>query len=355
MRRRIARLVALVACGMSVAVASAQTSQTSQPPAAAARVRAGLVVRPDTVTVGDSFALVVTVAVPAEARIEWKTIEDTAAAVGMRAPVRVTSAPGGPMGLRRETATYMLAAWDTGSVLLGVPDPTVRYGTTSLAVPLASARVYVRSVLPGDTSLHVPKPGKGLFPRNIPWWERWWPAAAVILALLLLWWLFRRRKQKPARAAAPPLDVFARAMHDFERLDRLSLTDAGERGRAVALAVEILRFYLLARNRDAALSLTSPELLIVTADDDRVPQDRLLALLGEADAIKFARRVVQGGRARDLTAEARAIVERVEAAERARLAAEQERRERAAREEEDARKRDEDDARRRSRRKAGAA
>ncbi len=342
------QLIALVLCVSATVARLAHTQAANQP-----RVRSGLLVRPDTVMVGDPFTLVVTVMVPASARIEWPVIEDTAAVVGMRAPVSVTSASDGPM--RRETATYSLAAWDVGSLALGVPDPTVRYGTTTLRVPIDSARVFVKSVLPGDSSLHVPKPGKGMFPRVIPWWERWWPVAAVIAGLLLLWWLFRRRKPTKARTAAAPLDVFARAIHDFERLDRLSLTDAGERGRAVALAVEILRSYLVARVPDAALSLTSSELLDATNLDERVPHERLFYLLDDADAIKFARRVVNGARAKELTGEARAIVEQIEAAEQARIKAEAERRAREAKAKDEAREREEDEARRKSRRKAGAA
>lgn len=355
--------VPLFALALCANIAVAQGNRGTPPaapgastavPGATPRVRSGLLVRPDTVMVGDPFTLVVTVLVPASARIEWPAIEDTAAVVGMRAPVSVASASDGPM--RRETATYSLAAWDVGSLALGVPNPTVRYGVTTMRVPIDSARVYVRSVLPGDSSLHVPKPGKGMFPREIPWWERWWPVAAVLAGLLLLWWLFRRRKRTPARRAAPPpLDVYARAIHDFERLDRLSLTDAGERGRAVALAVEILRSYLVARVPDAALSLTSPELLDVTNLDERVPHERLFYLLDDADAIKFARRVVNGARAKELTTEARAIVDSVEAAEQVRRKAEAERRAREAKANDDARQRDEDDARRKSRRKAGAA
>ena len=357
-------VAALAVCtsGIGASAAFAQGTVQLRPPAPGTavtdpaslpRVRSGLIVRPDSVQVGDPFTLVVTVMVPASARIEWPVIEDTAAVVGMRAPVSVTSASDGPM--RRETATYALAAWDVGSLALGVPDPTVRYGTTTLRVPIDSARVYVRSVLPGDSTMHLPKPSKGLFSREIPWWERWWPAAAVVVGLLLLWWLFRRRKRAPVRRAVVPLDVYARAMHDFERLDRLSLTDAGERGRAVALAVEILRSYLGARVPEAGLSLTSTELLDATNLDARVPHERLFYLLDDADAIKFARRVVNGARAKALTAESRAIVESIESVEQERVKAEAERRVREAKANDDARQRDEDDARRKSRRKAGAA
>ena len=326
---------------------------TPRADASVPRVKSGFLVKPDTVAVGDPFQLVVSVVVPNSARVEWPSINDTAAVVAMRAPVRVRSAPDGIS--RRETAEYDLAAWDVGALLVGLPDATVRYGNTVLKVPLASARIVVRSVLPGDTTLHVPKPAKALFPRIIPWWERWWPALAVLAALLLLWWLWRRKRARVAMRVATPVDVFARAVHDFERLDRLALADAGERGRAVALAVEIMRVYLVARVPDAALSLTSAELLVATASDTRVPHDLLAALLADADAIKFARRVVNGTRATELTANARALVESIERVHQELVVAEAERRRLAARAEQEAKEADEDDARRRSRRKVGAA
>jgi hypothetical protein len=310
-------------------------------------------VRPDTVEVGDPFVLVVSVVVPNSARVEWPSINDTAAVVAMRAPVRVQTTPDGIS--RRETAEYELAAWDVGALAIGLPDPVVRNGATVVKVPLADARVFVRSVLPGDTAQHVPKPAKALFPRVVPWWKRWWPAAAVIAALLLLWWFMKRRSKTVIAQRAAPVDVFARAIHDFDRLDRLALSDAGERGRAVALAVEILRVYLVSRIPAGALSLTSGELLAATTDDERVPHDRLSRLLLEADAIKLARRLVQGARAKELTAEARRIEETVEQAHAARLAAEAERRKEAERIEREAREAADDDARRRSRKKAGVA
>jgi hypothetical protein len=339
--------------------AAAAPSGAAQPPAGAqpaptvAGVKSGFLVRPDTVEVGDPFVLIVSVVVPNGARVEWPSITDTAAAVAMRAPVRVQSVPDGIS--RRETAEYQLSAWDVGALPLGLPDATVRIGTAALRVPLGEAAVFVRTVLPGDTTLHVPKPAKALFPRVLPWWERWWPAFAVLAALLLLWWILKRRRKAVVARHAVPLDVYARAIKDFERLDRLALSDAGERGRAVALAVEILRVYLMSRVPAAALSLTSGELLEATAEDGRVPQDRLRSLLAEGDAIKFARQLVQSQRAKELTADAQTIVESVEAVHQARIAAAEAARQHAAQAERSARQTDEDDARRRSRRsKAGA-
>ncbi|HYW31540.1 MAG TPA: hypothetical protein VE869_08545 [Gemmatimonas sp.] len=332
--------------------ATAPTRGAPQP-AGTPRVRSGFLVQPDTVAVGDPFRLVVSVVVPDGARVEWAAIDDTSATVSMRGSVRVQSVPDGVS--RRETATYELAAWDIGALRVGVPDATVRIGDATLKVPLSDAMVFVATVLPGDTTMHVPKPAKGLFQRVVPWWERWWPALLVLAALGLLWWYMKRRRKAVALQQASPLDIYVRAMGDFDRLERLALADAGERGRAVALAVEILRVYLVSRVPGTALSLTTSELLARTHGDARVPEEALSSLLWAADGIKFARHSIPGARATELTAMARDIVERVEVAHRAAIAAEEARRlaaERAVREEKSS---DEEDARRRSRRKAGVS
>jgi hypothetical protein len=226
-------------------------------------------------------------------------------------------------GGRTERAEYALAAWDVGALPIGLGDAVVRVGATTITVPLNDASVFVKSVLPGDSSMHKPKPPRDLFPRVVPWWQRWSPALLLLAALALLWWLLKRRRTRAGITTRSALDPYARAVHDFERLDRLALADAGERGRYVALAIDVVRTYLAQRHPRAVLSLTSAELIGVVADDVRIPRDRLLALMADGDGIKFARRVVSGTRARELAVDARAVVEHIEAAERARRAAEE--------------------------------
>lgn len=290
-------------------------------PSNGARVRAGTLVQPDTVEVGDPFTFVVTVAVPANARVEWPTLSDSSAVVAMREPVRVVD-EGTKVATRRERAIYTLSAWDVGPQSLNMPDAVVRYGSTSMRVPLGNARVFVRSVLPGDSTQHIPKPARDLFPRVVPWWQQWWPALVVLAALGLLWWLWKRRRRvAAARTVVGALNPFARAIHEFERLERLGLADAGEAGRYVALAVDVMRLYLATREPAATLSLTSGELREVLGNDPRVPHDRLQSLLADVDGIKFAARMVSPARARELAAGARAIVEHIEQVEQARRAA----------------------------------
>ena len=355
MRSRLCLLLGILTSitAAPVAIAQSRAGTPPVPPVPEHRVQSGMLVRPDTVRIGDPFELIVTVVVPSSARVEWPSLDDTTAAVVMRSPVQIDGIERAPN--RRETATYSLAAWGIGDLPVGLPDAIIRFGETVIHVPLMAAHVYVKTVLPGDTSLHKPKPAKELFPRQVPWWERWWPAAVVVAALAFLWWLYRRRKTAVARRRAVPVDVYARAMHDFSRLDRLALSDAGEGGRFVALAVEVLRSYVAARVPDATLAKTSAELLQITEPDARVPAPALTALLAESDAVKFARRDVTGGRAHELARDARAIVEGIEQAELARRAAVEA--ERVANEHADNRaaQATDDEARRRSRRpKAGA-
>jgi len=330
------------------------TSRDSNTPGTTPAIRAGSVVRPDTVTVGEPFTLVVTIEVPLNATVEWPTIGDTASMVAMRGRPQISSVPQG--SVRRETAEYALAAWNVGVLALGAPDVTVRVDSTVVSVPLRDARIAVRTVLPGDTSLHVPKPPRDPFPRMVPWWQLWWPAAVVVAALAALWWLWRRRRNRRVeRVAPPPLDVFARALHDFERLQRLALVDAGERGRAVALAVEVLRTYLTARVPQSTLAQTSGELLAAVDGDARVPRDRLASLLIDADYIKFAHQDVSRERARALQLEARAVVEFIEAEEHARRQREDEARREAERRARELAEREEDRARKRARRPTAGA
>jgi signal transduction histidine kinase len=285
-------------------------------------VQAGVRVAPDTVQVGDPFTITVRVRVPGAARVVWPTLTDSTAVIAPRAPMQRRGGDALADGAREEVATFEVAAWDTGTVATTWPPALVIIGADTVPIRLADARVHVQSVLPADTSLHTPRPAKPPFAAAAPWWTRWWP---VLVALLLgaLWWLWRRRRQRPssAFAATPVLGAFERARIAFDRLEQLALTEAGEPGRAVTLALEIVRRYLAARVPRTTPAQTSVELLAAVADDTRVPVDALRALLVSADTVKYAGRALQPEAARRLVAGARALVEDIEARDQAMQAA----------------------------------
>jgi hypothetical protein len=140
-----------------------------------------------------------------------------------------------------------------------------------------------------------------------------WIAGGLLMLALLLWMLRRRLRRRP-RIAPAGKGALADAQRDFARIEELALIEAGERGRYVALHIDVLREYLAARIPEAARSLTSTELLAVLRADAPVPLPRLVPVLAAADLIKYADRPVTDARARELASETRGIVESTEAA-----------------------------------------
>ena len=269
------------------------------------RLQQGVLVRPDTVTVGDPFAVIVTIRAPRGAVIEFPQTPDSGAAVEAIDPVQVT--PSADTTVTENTAVYRVAAWDIGRLAVPFQDIIVRQGSDVRRVRLAGVSVFVRSVLPADSSLRVPKPARDVMSFGPPWWM-WLLAGLVAAALLwLMWWLWKRRR----RRGPAVIDPYLHARTEFDRVDALGLVAAGERTRHVALMAEVLRDYL-ARVVPAALpSLTTSELLAVLRGSASAPSQRLAAFLSEVDLVKFAKRPLTSERALDLGREARAIAEAV--------------------------------------------
>jgi hypothetical protein len=274
-------------------------------------VKAGVTVVPDSVRIGDPFRITVGVRAPRGATIEFPTATDSGSTVQSLDPVAVRTTA--DTSALEQYADYRVAAWDVGKQAIRLADVIVRFGNAERRVPIAGTTVYVRTVLPQDTTKRVPKPPRDLFEFSLfPWWLWALIAAAVALIGLLVWWWWRRRKRKPTLVIV--LDPYDRAQAEFTRIERLGLLDAGERGRYVALMVEVLRDYLAARFPEASLALTSTELVHVLRSPRTVPVEPLARLLADADLIKFARRPVSSERARELGREARAVVSEEHAA-----------------------------------------
>lgn len=270
-------------------------------------VQAGITLEHDTVTIGDVVRLVVRVRAPHGATINFPAAVDSLGPVQSLEPPTVRNGGGADTAAAADRiATYRLAAWDIGTQPIKLGDVLVQTDDGERRVALALPSLFVRSVLPADTTLRVPKPARPLLEARAPtpWW--WWAlgALAALLIGLLAWWIVRRRRGVVAGTGDPFVD----ANVAFERVERLRLIDAGEPGRHAALMTDVMRRYLAERLGVVSLAQTSGELLAAVRGAPTVPYDALRALFDSVDPVKFANAPLGADRARSIGEEAKAIV-----------------------------------------------
>ena len=289
-------LLALSLCLLPAATTAAQGGDPS--------VRYGVTKSKDTVTVGEPFEIRVRIRAPADAQVRFPDNPDSTGTIQARDP-RVIEVADSVQSLD-QTAIYHVAAWDVDTQSVKLGDASVIWNGQERAVALDEIVVFVRSVLPADSTLRVPKPARPIWEaRPFPWWLVAAILAAVALGLAIWWWLRRRRRPKPVIV----VDPYARALKELRRVEGMGLVDAGERTRYVALLVEVVRDYLAARFPDAPLALTSRELMGVLRKQKTVPLEQLSRVLHEADLAKFAGWSLTEERARSLGREVRAIID----------------------------------------------
>jgi hypothetical protein len=309
------RVTILATVAWSIGLPGGARAQGSQ--GEGERLSYGVKASTDTVRIGDPFTLSIRVRAPAGAQIEFPAGPDSTSAVQLIDPRTVrTVSDSGSVDL---TATYRLAAWDVGRQPIALADVIVTGAGPDRRIPIEQQSIFVRSVLPADSTLRVPKPARPIFDQSIPRWWLWAVlAAATALLLAALWWWWRRRRRNAPKPVENPLTV---AEREFSRVEALRLVEAGEPGRHVALMVDVLRDYLAARFTAAALSLTTGELTRALHREPGVSIEKLSHLLDEVDLIKFARRPVTRDRAIEIGREARLLVRAIDAAVVAREAA----------------------------------
>jgi hypothetical protein len=271
-------------------------------------VQVASAVRPESVTVGQPFLLIVTVRAPRGSTIEFPGEPDSGRTVDPLDPVSIATSA--DTAVTQQTATYRLAAWDIDAQPIALRGIVVRGPAGIQRVSAGQLSVFVRSVLPANRAEQVPKPARPLFVVGPPWWWPWLPILlAAALVAWFVWWWWRRRRRRMAVVQA-----FAAAEREFARIEAMALLDAGERGRYVVLVVEVVRAYLAARVGDARGSHTSAEVVHAVQGRATVPVERLATFLASADLIKFAQRPLTLENAREHGLEARAIVRDIEAA-----------------------------------------
>ena len=268
-------------------------------------VQEGATIDRDSVTVGDVVRLTVRLRAPLGATVNFPAGADSLGPVQSLEPPKVSNGSDSATAADR-IAVYRLAPWDIGALTIKLGEALVQTDDGERRVTLALPPLFVKSVLPADSSLRVPKPARSLLPVRLPtpWW--WWLVAALVALAIVgaIWWW--RRHRRPV--LGPPGDPFGDAERSFERVERLGLVAAGEPGRHAVLMTDVLRRYLAARIPEATLANTSGELLRALRGAPTVSHDRLEALLASVDRVKFAAAPIGSDAARATGAEARALV-----------------------------------------------
>ena len=289
------RIAAVLVFGLAM---SAHAQQAAIP------VQSGVTLERDTVTVGEVVRLTIRVHAPLGATIGFPTTVDSSAVVQPLEPPVVRNGADSINAVDR-VATYRLSAWDIGSQSIKLGDVTVQTDAGDRQVGLALPPLFVRSVLPADTTLRVPKPARPILavPTPVPWW--WWAlgALAALVVGLIAWWIVRRR-----RGTATTGDPYRDANAEFARIEALRLVEAGEPGRHVALMTDVVRRYLAGRHEGVSLALTSGELQEYVRSVPTVPHDALRDVFASVDPVKFANAPLDAARARAIGEQAKAIV-----------------------------------------------
>lgn len=286
-----------------------QTAATA-PARPAIPVQLGVSLSQDTVTVGQRFVAVLRVRAPRGATIEFPATVDSASAnssTGMELIGKPAIATMPDSASLTMSAAYRLAAWDVGLQRIALTDIVVRHNGQTGYISLADRGVFVKSVLPADSALRVPKPAR---PAMVLTGFNWGPllvALLILAALLAIWriWIWYRRKRDA------PLDPFEEAQRQFARIDQLRLVEAGEGEQHATLMSDVMREYLARRIPEIERSHTSSE-IVAASGRIHAAAPGLGELLWRTDLIKFARSGLAPGEPESLGATARSIVQKVE-------------------------------------------
>jgi hypothetical protein len=281
--------------------------QTAKNPRAELPVKMGYRANPDTVLVAQPFNLFIKVLAPKGVRFEFPLGPDTTTQNGIR-PIELRGEKIVTMLGDTAVALYHLVAWEVGTRPLRFPDVRVTFEGQERRLSLGGASIFVKSVLPADSSLRIPKPARPLIVLPVINWLLWLGLLAAAIAIGLLAWAWWRWRNRPK----PPVDPYAHAQHEFARIEARRLLEDGQYAEYFAAMVDVAREYLAARVPGVRRSDTTTELLRAMSPGAGAEAE-LPRVLEQADLVKFARADATLEEARESGRLLRTVVDQIEA------------------------------------------
>lgn len=278
-------------------------------PGAQSRVQFGAVVSPDTVRIGDEIRVVIRIRTPSGASIETPLELASYGRVDTITAPWIEETSSEDESFIEQRITYLLRAWDVGSIVLPLRDATVSMDGETQVVPLSDLSVFVASVLPqpGVDSVVQPKPAR---PKIDSWGINWWVVllilAVIIVLALIARWLLKRRQEGE-------MDVAVWAIRELDSISGLRLMDSGAYNEHAIRIGTVIRTYLLRSLPVLTHSLTSQEL--TSRISHYFSEFRPLAtiqLFNNADTAKFSRDGIERDTAAVMDQHARDVIRQIE-------------------------------------------
>lgn len=220
--------------------------------------------------------------VPPGTEIAWPQVPDSFRALARTGePIIDTVQAGNAVRYLRE---YPFVGLDSG--VFDVPSLTFKIGDETVQSALSQIYLYPIDV---DTSQPIEPIRDIIAAPSYFDWKPWAIGAAVAIILAILVWLFLRRKKKSSAPVAvkAPLKGFASLLKELEAE---GLPQKGEYRLYYTRLTDILRDAIAVRSGIAAREMTSAQLLRRTEKTfNEMTQAQLRSILGEADAVKFAK------------------------------------------------------------------
>ena len=269
----------------------------------------------DRITVGDPFLYRITVKSPGSAAVEWP--DAGRPPEGFELVSFDHEGPlSGPGGANVDSLRYELTLYRTGEH--SIPPFSLKCilsDGTELSAVSDAIPVTVVSVIDDEAEDIRDLKGPVDIPGGVPWY--WWVIGGLVLlavAAVVMLYIRRRRDRgapdgpSPAAEQRPPEEIA------LEELDQLALREWLARGRVNAhysALSEILRRYLSARYRIAAMEYTTSELMAAlnVLDLGNEETRAIRVLFEECDVVKFAKYTPESHRQSLSLQEGREIVE----------------------------------------------
>jgi len=269
---------------------SAEEAQDKSP------INFDITVSAESLRVGDEFTIVVKADYPEEIKLSEPAAKAVEGAFVLKSEPQLKSKIRN--GRKYNEYTLTLSVFDTGEF----ETPSFEFfwydreGNQQTAVS-PSGKIYIRSVLPADTTGIDIKDIIG--PKPLP--TRWWMYILIALAVLavgsVIYWLYRRRIKAVEIPETPPEPPYDIAIHRLIQLKDKNLPGKGKIKPYYSELSGIIRQYLQGRFDIVAVEATTYELK-KRLKHPELPKEKsvtTLKILNRSDMVKFAKHIPDSG------------------------------------------------------------